>query len=431
MSSLASRADSKRVELPAYAQQLWAPARHYAFYGGRGGAKSWAVADHLLISGAQATLRVGCAREIQDTIRDSVKRLLDDRIQALGLQSYYESTDKEIRGLKNDTLFIFKGLWRNPDGLKSMEGVDRVWVEEAARVSQRSIDLLVPTVRKENSALIWTWNPEYDHDPVDRMFRGPKGPPPRSVVQRVSWLDNPWFPQVLREQMDHDFNVDPDKAEHVWGGDYVKAVEGAYFAKQLRAAREQGRFTYLPLDPAFAVRAYWDLGRNDATAIWVCQFAGNRITVLDYCEASGQAPGYYFNWLRSNGYDTAQLVLPHDGASVHPDNPVAMSYETQARQAGFQVKVVRNQGPGAAMQRIDAVRRLFPRIWFSDDATRVGVRALGHYHERRNEERNVGLGPEHDWSSHAADAFGLMAIDYKEPTTTAETAARPRYGTIA
>jgi phage terminase large subunit len=426
-----SAAPQADVLLPQFAELLWQPARHYAFYGGRGGAKSWAVADHLLITGAQRSLRVGCAREIQDTIRDSVKRLLDDRIAAMGLSDYYESTDKEIRGLRNDTLFIFKGLWRNPDGLKSMEGVDRVWIEEAARVSQRSIDLLIPTVRKEDSALIWTWNPEYDHDPVDRMFRGPKGPPPRSIVRGVNHRDNRWFPQVLREQMEHDYEVDPDKADHVWGGDYVKAVEGAYYAKQLREARSQGRFTHLPLDPNFQVRAYWDLGRNDATAIWICQFVADRIVVLDYCEGSGQTPGYYFNWLRANEYEGCLCVLPHDGAAIHPDNPLAMSYESQARNAGFQARVVRNQGPGAAMQRIDALRRLFPRIWFNEDSTRPGVRALGHYHERRNDERNVGLGPEHDWSSHAADAAGLMAIDYREPSPEIRAAPRARFGTIA
>lgn len=420
------------VRLPEYAGCLWEPARHYALYGGRGGGKSWAVADHLLIGAAERTWRVGCAREIQHTIRDSVKRLLDDRIAALGLGSHFESTDKEIRGLRNNSLFTFFGLWRNPDGIKSTEGMDRVWVEEAARASQRSIDVLIPTVRKEGSALIWTWNPEYEHDPVERLFRGPAGPPPRSIVRRVTWQENPWFPDELKQAMEHMYASDPDRADHIYGGEYVKAVEGAYFAQQLRAAREQGRFLPLAIDPNFMVRAYWDLGRNDATAIWVVQFVGERINVIDYCEGVGQAPGYYFNWLRANAYDNCLCVLPHDGAAIHPDNPVAMSYEMQARAAGFQVRVVRNQGPGAAMQRIDAARRLFARIHFDDDKTRPGVRALGHYHEKRHEERNVGLGPEHDWSSHGADAFGLMCIDYKAPEFRAsDRPLYPELGTIA
>lgn len=423
--------DSSRVELPEYAQCLWDDARHYALYGGRGGAKSHSVAKHLLITGAERTLRVGCGREFQKNIQESVKLLLDDQIQAMGLQDYYESTQYEIRGLRNDTLFTFLGVWRNPQGVKSMEAYDAFWGEEANRFSAQSIRVLIPTLRKETSRFFWTWNPEYEFDPVDKMFRGEHGPPPRSIVRRVGWQDNPWFPNVLREQMETDYANDPDMADHVWGGEYAKAVEGAYFAKQLRTAREQGRYAPQVLDPNFQVRAYWDLGRNDATAIWIVQFVGERINVIDYCEGVGQAPGYYFNWLRANGYEGCLCVLPHDGASIHPDNPVSMSYESQAKAAGFQTRVVRNQGPGAAMQRIDAARRLFPRVHFDEDRTRPGVRALGHYHEKRHEERNVGLGPEHDWSSHGADAFGLMAIDYKAPVASLAPIPRPKFGTMA
>jgi phage terminase large subunit len=420
--------------LPRYASALWEPARHYSLYGGRGGGKSWAIADHLLIRAAQEVMRVGCAREIQKDIKDSVKQLLDDRIDALGLRSFYTSTYSppyEIRG-KNGSKFTFFGLWRNPDGIKSTEGMDRVWIEEAARVSQRSIDLLLPTVRKEGSALIWSWNPEYDHDPVERLFRGPTGPPPRTILREVSHRDNPWFPAALREQMEHMYASQPDKAAHVYGGQYVQAVEGAYFARELRTARDEGRFCYLARDPNFEIRAYWDLGHNDATAIWVAQFAGDRVLVLDYCEGSGQPPGYYMQWLRSSGYEQALCVLPHDGSSVHPDNPISMSYEDQMRRAGFRVQVIRNQGRGAAQQRIDALRRLFPRLWFNDDPTRTGVKALAHYHERRDESRNVGLGPEHDWSSHASDAIGLLAITYEPPrrTLASGTYTLPDFGAV-
>lgn len=427
----AARQTEPDVWLPDYARCLWEPARHYALYGGRGGGKSWAIADHLLISGAERDLRVGCAREFQDTIRDSVKRLLDDRIEALGLRDYYESTDKEIRGLRNDSLFIFKGLWRNPDGMKSMEGMDRVWVEEAARASQRSIDILIPTVRKDGSALIWSWNPEYEHDAIERMFRSDKGPPPRTIIRRVLWQDNPWFPPELREAMEHMYATDPDRAEHIYGGEYVKAVEGAYYAKQLRAVREQGRIRTLAFDPNFELRAYFDLGFTDATAVGVTQRPPGLLRFIDYCEGVGQPPSYYMNWLRGNGYETAMVILPHDGASVHPDNPLSMSYEAQFRAGGFRVKVVPNQGKGAAMQRVDAFRRILPRTEFNEDPCRPLLRALGHYHEKRDEERNVGLGPEHDWSSHGADMAGLAAIDYEDARATIEKPVRQRFGTIA
>lgn len=420
------------VRLPAYAGRLWEPARHYALHGGRGGGKSHTIAKHLLITGAERTQRIGCGREYQRNIAESVKQLLDDQIAELGLSDRYESTDREIRGLRNDTIITFLGVWRNPQGVKSMEGYDAFWGEEANRFSGQSVRVLVPTLRKEGSRFFWSWNPEYEHDPIDKMFRGGAGPPPQSAVIRVDWRDNPWFPVVLREQMEFDYASDPDQADHVWGGGYIKAIEGAYFAAQLRSAREQARVTVLAADPNYQIRAYWDLGRNDATAIWIAQFLGDQINVIDYCEGVGQAPGYYFSWLRGNGYDGCLCVLPHDGASIHPDNPVSMSYEMQARQAGFQVRVVRNQGPGAAMQRVDAARRLFPRIHFDEDRTRPGLRALGYYHEKRHEDRNVGLGPEHDWSSHGADAFGLMCIDYRAPVFSAsERPLAPALGTLA
>ncbi len=420
------------VLLPDYAAVLWQDYRHCALWGGRGGAKSWSIADYLLIDAAENERRVAGCREIQRNISESVKQGLDDAITRLGLSDYFESTQDRIYGLRNNSLFTFMGLWRNPQGIKSLEGYDRCWIEEASRASQRSIDILVPTLRKDGSKLLWSWNPEYDFDPVDRMFRGPSGPPPRSIVRRVGWQDNPWFPEELRLAMEAMYATDPDKADHIYGGEYVKAVEGAYYASALRAARVDGRFAALSLDPNMSVRAFWDLGHTDATAVWVAQFVGARILVLDYCEGVGQPPSYYMNWLRSSGYEGCECVLPHDGASVHPDNPIAMSYENQLRTAGFRAKVVRNQGKGAAIQRKDAALRLFPKIWFDEDRTRAGVRALGHYHEKRSEdERNVGLGPEHDWSSHGADAFGLMCIDYEEPRKRIEAPIRVRYGTMA
>lgn len=420
------------VQLPEYAGLCWEDYRHLALYGGRGGAKSWTVAEYLLIDGAEQERRVAGCREIQRNISESVKQGLDDGIARLGMQDFYESTQDKIYGLRNNTLFTFMGLWRNPQGIKSLEGYDRCWIEEANRASQRSIDILTPTLRKEGSRFLWTWNPEYDFDPVDRMFRG-ASPPPRSIVRRVGWQDNPWFPSDLREQMEALYASDPDKAEHIYGGEYVKAVEGAYYAKALRLAREQQRFVTLAVDGNFGVRAYWDLGHTDATAVWVVQFVGERINVLDYCEGLGQPPGYYMNWLRAQGHEGCVCVLPHDGAAVHPDNPVAMSYESQLKSAGFHPRVIRNQGKGAAIQRKDAVLRVFPRIWFDEDRTREGVRALGHYHEKRSEdERNVGMGPEHDWSSHGADAFGLMAIDYVPPQGFIEPRPlAPAMGTIA
>ncbi len=417
---------SAPAQMPTWSSVLWDDRyRHFAFHGGRGGGKSWTIARFLLAAASERTLRIGCGREIQKNLSESVYQLLLDQIVELGLEDRFDAANGQIRGTRNDSLFTFTGLWRNPQGLKSMEGYDWFWGEEAAAFSKTSLKLLIPTLRKEKSKFIWSWNPEYEHDAIEEMFRGKSGPPPRSIVRKIGWQDNPWFPTILRETMEADYARDPDQADHVWGGDYVKVVDGAYFAKELRAAREQGRMSAVTVDPDYQIRAFWDLGHSDATAIWIAQFCGERIHIIDYFEASGQPPGYYMNWLRSNGYGAALCVLPHDGSNVHPDNPIAMSYERQLQAAGFSTIVIRNQGKGAAQQRIDALRKVFPRIWFNEEATRPGVKALGYYHEKIDEERKIGLGPEHDWSSHASDAAGLIAITFEPPRKIIERKRPP------
>lgn len=399
--------------------------RDYAFFGGRGGAKSHSVAGALVLQAAMAPRRVVCAREIQESLKDSVKQLIEDKISDYGLEDHFEALKDETRA-KNGGKFVYKGLWRNPDAIKSLEGADDLWIEEANRVSARSIRLVRPTMRKPGSRMIWTWNPEFDHDPVDLLFRGPGGPPPNSIVREVSHKDNPWFAGTpLQAEMEHDYKINPAMAAHVWGGDYVQAVDGAYYADQLNAVRQEGRIAVLAKDPILRVRTFWDLGRRDATAIWVAQFVGKEIRVLDYIEGRGQELSYYINELRSRGWGDALIELPHDGKHVTLIS--TGSAEDQLRAAGFEVHITPNQGPGAALSRVETARRLFPRIWFNDTPyVAGGTKALAAYHERRDDRRNVGLGPEHDWSSDPADAFGLMCVAYEEPRVQREERRRPR-----
>lgn len=416
------------VQIPAAFRELFDPQyRDYAYFGGRGGAKSHSVAGALVIQAAQAPLRVVCAREIQESLKESVKQLVEDKISDFGLEDHFDALRDETRA-KNGGGFIYKGVWRNPDALKSLEGADVFWGEEANRFSARSIRLIRPTLRKPGSRMIWTWNPEFDHDPIDQMFRGPAGPPPNSFVKEVSWRDNPWFGDgPLKAEMENDYRLDPGMAAHVWGGAYVQAVEGSYYTAQLAQMREEGRVTTLSKDPVLRVRTFWDLGRNDATAIWVAQFVGQRINVLDYVEGRGQELSYYINALRSRGWDKCKVVLPHDGLHIRLEAPG--SVEQQLRAAEFEVEVVPNQGKGAALARVEAARRLFPRIWVNDTPDlQPGLKALAAYHERRDDKRNVGLGPEHDWASDPADAFGLMCVAYEEPIVARRKAETPRTG---
>lgn len=214
--------------LPKWAKALFdQQARYIAIRGGRGSGKSRSVATALVLRAAQTPLRILCAREIQKSIRDSVKRLLDDEIDRLALKSFFQSTDTEIRGA-NGSLFLFAGLRTNIESIKSMEGLDIAWVEEAQTVSQASLDILIPTVRNPGSQIWFTWNPNRDTDPVDSMFVR-VDPPPSSVVLRVNWDQNPWFPDVLRAEMEYDRSRDPEKYAHVWEGEYVQHSEARVF----------------------------------------------------------------------------------------------------------------------------------------------------------------------------------------------------------
>jgi phage terminase large subunit len=204
------------------------PVRYRAAYGGRGSAKSHSFCSAATIKGANRPLRIGVYREIQKSIRDSAKRLLDDKIAENGLSGFYESTDTEIRG-KNGTLFLFNGLRTNPDAIKSTEGLDIAIVMEANKVAQRSWDLLIPTVRKPGSEIWAEWNPLDPKDPVDAMFRGEAGPPPGSIVRQVNYVDNPFFPEVLLAEAEYDRRRDPEKYAHVWLGEYSRNSEARVF----------------------------------------------------------------------------------------------------------------------------------------------------------------------------------------------------------
>lgn len=218
------------VQLPDAFRDLFQPSRYKAFWGGRGGAKSRSFGAALIIKSLERPLRILCAREVQKSIADSVKRLLDDEIERMGLggpNGFFESTQTEIR-TKSGGLFIFAGLRSNIEAVKSTEGIDIAWVEEANAVSQASIDILVPTIRKPNSEIWASWNPKNKTDPIDKMFRGAH-PPPDSIVRKVTWEDNPWFPDVLRKEMEWDRARDPEKYAHIWLGEYVQHAEARVF----------------------------------------------------------------------------------------------------------------------------------------------------------------------------------------------------------
>ena len=410
-------------------EPLLAPARYKGAFGGRGSGKSHFFGE-LLVETCQAergTLAV-CIREAQRTLAQSSKRLIEGKIAALGLGQGFRPFSDRI-ATPGDGLIIFRGMQdHTAESIKSLEGFRIAWIDEAQTLSVRSLSLLRPTIRAPRSELWASWNPRRKSDAVDDFLRSRK--PDGAVVVKANWRDNPWLPAVLDEERRLDLALYPDRYEHIWEGDYVRAFEGAYFADLLAQARWEGRIGKVAADPLLPLRAFIDIGgagaSADAFTIWIVQWVGNEVRVLDYYEAVGQVLAFHVNWLRARGYQNAILYLPHDGLATNA--VTGKRYADHLREAGFAVEPpVKNQGRGAAMMRVEALRRLGPQLWFNAETTESGREALGFYHERKDETRNVGLGPEHDWSSHAADALGLMAVCYEAPGRAASFNRPIRY----
>ena len=398
-------------------EPLLYPARVKAAWGGRGSGKSHFFAE-LLIRDAlmHQGLRAACIREVQKSLKQSSKRLIEDKLQAYNLgENAGFKVFREVIETPGDGLIIFTGMQdHTADSIKSLEGFDRAWIEEAQSISHRSLELLTPTIRKDKSEIWASWNPNRPTDAIDQWLRG-ENTPTGAVVVNANWKHNPWISDVLLQEREDALRMNPDRYPHVWEGDYATVLEGAYYARHLSEAALEGRIGFFGKDPLVKLHAVWDIGgtsrKSDATAIWIVQFIGEEIRVLDYYEAVGQAFEMHVNWMRSRGYEDALCVLPHDGRKH--DMVYNVTPESFLHDAGFTVDTIPNQGPGAVLQRIEAARRMFPSCRFHDENTKGGREALGWYHEKRDEARGLGLGPEHDWSSHGADAFGLVAI-YRE-----------------
>ncbi len=396
------------------------------------------VEDALRFPGeSQEGMRAICGREIQKSLKDSAKFLIESKLEKLGLGEAdgFKIYNDQI-ATPGDGVIVFQGLQdHTTDSIKSFEGFHRFWGEEAHSISARSVGLIRPTMRWENtrlgltSEMWWSWNPLRKTDAVDVMLRG-EGKPTGAQVIRANWSDNPWFPRVLEQERQDCLKNKADQYDHIWEGGYATVLTGAYYAQALQQAKTEGRIGNVAVDPLMTIRLIVDIGgtgaKADAFALWVAQFVGKEIRWLDYYEAVGQELGAHLNWCRSKGYtpDRAQFWLPHDGSTN--DKVYNVSYESALRAAGYKVTVVPNQGKGAASARIEAARRLFPRMWFNEPKTQAGRDAIGWYHEKRDDARGIGLGPDHDWSSHGADAFGLGCVTYEEQTVKPKTDPRAR-----
>nr|WP_210287237.1 phage terminase large subunit [Allorhizobium borbori] len=394
-------------------------------YGGRGSAKTRSFAKMTAVRAYMWDMagregQILCCRQFMNSLADSSLEEIKAAIRSEPwLLERFEIGEKFIRTKSGRVYYAFAGLDRNIDSIKSKARILLCWVDEAEPVTDEAWSKLIPTLREEDSELWATWNPERKTSATHKRFRESTGD--RMKIVELNWRDNPWFPDILNRTRLRDKEQRPDSYDHIWEGGFVTVVEGAYFASALTQAKSEGRIGRVAADPLMTIRLFVDIGGTGAKAdnfvIWAAQFIGREIRVLDHYEAQGQPAAAHLNWCRSRGYtpEKAQFWLPHDGSTQ--DKVFDVSYESALRSAGYSVTVIPNQGKGAAAARIEEARRLFPAMWFNEATTEAGRDALGWYHERRDPDRGIGLGPEHDWASHSADAFGLMCVAYQEPTT--------------
>lgn len=417
-----------RTKCAAVFEPLTKPARWKAAHGGRGSGKSYFFAEQVVLQClANPGTRVVCIRQFQRTLKESSKHIVEGVIERLGVGHLFEiQVDRIIT--PGDGAILFQGLQNhNAHSIKSLEDCRFAWCDEAQTLTPHSLELLRPTIRVDGGELWFSYNRTRKNDAVDEFFRRAGEIGEDAVLVQANWRDNPWWGPTLEKERQAELKLYPERYEHVYEGDYARSFAGAYFQRDLATAKREKRIGVVARDPLLPIKSWWDLGgagaQADAMAIWVGQTVGHQVRLLDYIEGVGQPLAYFVELLRSRGWAKCVCFLPHDG--LNTNNITGARYEDHVRAAEFDVTVIPNQGTGAQMQRIEAARRVFPKVWFNEATTEAGRDALGFYHEKRHEERNVGLGPEHDWSSHAADAFGLMAIVYEEPHVKHER-KRPR-----
>jgi phage terminase large subunit len=398
-----------RAEFPVKLEGLFKKSRYKVLYGGRGGAKSWGIARALLIKGAKDPIRILCAREFQTSIKDSVHKLLCDQIESLGLLSFYEITQMSIRG-RNGTEFSFVGLKNNVSNIKSYEGVDICWVEEAQTTSRLSWNILIPTIRKQGSEIWISFNPELETDETYQRFVAV--PPADCITMKVNWSDNPWFPDTLKLEKDSLKLRDEEAYNQVWEGLCRQTVDGAIFAKEMQQAEKDGRLCRVPYDATKPVHAVFDLGWSDSTAIWFLQFVGMETRLIRYIEDSQKTISYYLATMQTYGYVYDTIWLPHD-AENKTLAAAGRSIDDIVRAAGYKTQIMPRV---PILDSINAARTIFPNCYFDREHTADGLACLRHYrYEVDPDTGQFSRNPLHDHYSHGADAFRYIALMIKEP----------------
>jgi len=391
---------------------------YVVLYGGRHGIKSWGISRQLIVDAAARPLRTLCCRETMNSLDESVHQLLQDQISNLKLDGHFRILKNEIQGI-NGSIFSYAGLRHNAKGLKSYEGYDRAWVEEATDVSKNSWNILIPTIRKEGSQIFISFNPglESDYTYQHWVMR----PPPGTVVIRTSFEDNIWLTKKSRDEIEFMRATDPEEFANIYGGDCIVAIKGAVFAKEMQAVDRDGRIIKIPYTASKPVDTFWDLG-DRYTSIWFAQRFPYETRLIDYYDSEGKGLNLIVKELQRKEYIYGTHWLPWDARA--PQLGTGRTIEEQLQSAGFRVGVV----PKVAVKtRINMLRVLFPELWFDGDNCTDGIQALRHYKwPKEGPEGQIKAKPLHDIYSHPSDALSYMAVVQKVPIRPNPQANKPQ-----
>lgn len=404
-----------RIELPPKLVDLFdGKARYRVAYGGRGSGKTRSFALMSAVYGYKWGMsgnqgQILCAREHLNSLDESSLEEVKSAIRSVEwLDAYYEIGEKFIRSKDGRINYVFAGLRRNLDSIKSKARVILAWIDEAENVSEGAWQKLIPTIREEESEIWVTYNPESKHSAVHQRFR--KAPSSDVKVCEINWRDNPWFPDVLNQERLNDKELRPDVYDHIWEGAFLIHVEGAYYTVEMREANAEGRIGRVPYDPATGVVTAWDLGVGDSTAIWFAQMVGPEVRLIDYYESSGVGLDHYVSVLNSKGYNYTDHILPHD-VRVRELGTGKSRLETLE---ALGVRPITIAPQLMVDDGIQSVRSMLNRCWFDAERCERGVDCLRQYRRDYDENnKSFKARPLHDWSSHGADAMRYLAIGFR------------------
>lgn len=391
------------------------PAPYKVAYGGRGSAKSWSFARGLLLKGIAKPLRVLCAREVQKSIKESVHQLLSDQIRIMKLENVYDIGQAEIASRRNETKFIFVGLSeQTADSIKSYEGVDICWVEEAHTITDRSWKILIPTIRTAGSEIWISFNPELESDPT--FVRFVKDPPKDAMVVFMNWRDNPfWNDELDAKRLEDKRRLPQAEYEWIWEGKCKPAVEGAIYFNEVSMMERDGRICNVPYDPMLKAHVVFDLGFNDEMAVIVTQRHASEVRIIRYLEDTQRTLADYSADLRELRYNWGKVWLPFsDGFSK--DFKTGRGSDQILTALGWNVAKKEEVANVDVEEGIRRTRLVFPRIYVDKTNCSQLIESWKRYRRHINKQTLTAGAPVHDQFSHGADCTRYLAINIDKMT---------------